>query len=163
MNNGQNAPSMPKDPMVNFRKIITGQNSRGGSRTQLYLDPQEAMKLAQFIYNLANQGKHVKLDLNTSIKTNSQSGHQFESAYVFIKEKQQAMGAPNQQFQQQFNPQQPMGVPQENNQTHFNAQQAPHPQPQFTPQQEKPLEQRIQEMQPPNNNQPTITTNDIPF
>lgn len=82
-----------KDPMIKFRSVIKGKNSKGGDRHQLYLDQENAALLIETIQANITNPKGVKIDLHVSRKTAQESGREFDSAICFVKAVSD-MGAP---------------------------------------------------------------------
>ncbi len=82
---------LPQDPMIKFRAVMRGKNSKGGDRTQLYLAQEQALLLIETLQAHLENPRGVKLDLHVS-KKESQDGRAFDSAIVFVKGVQE-MGA----------------------------------------------------------------------
>jgi hypothetical protein len=78
-----------KDPMVKFRSVIRGKNSKGGDRFQLYIGGNQETgnaDLETFIQVLQEQlgnPKGAKVDLHISQK--EYEGRKFDSAIAFVK------------------------------------------------------------------------------
>lgn len=81
-----------RDKLIGFSNVKRGKNKKGNDRFQLYLTCETATELAEILIEKANgTDVGVKLDLHFNMRTNSHTGHDFESAFMFVKEKQ-AMG-----------------------------------------------------------------------
>ena len=77
----------PKDPMVTFRSVKRGKNSKGGDRTELYLTPEMAQLLIQELTTGLANPRGVKIDLHVSEK--QYEGRTFDSAICFVKPTQE--------------------------------------------------------------------------
>lgn len=80
---------LPQDPMLKFRSVIRGKNSKGGDRSQLYLAQEQALALIEVLQANIENPRGVKLDLHIS-KKESQDGRAFDSAIMFVKAVQEA-------------------------------------------------------------------------
>lgn len=74
-----------KDPVVTFRTIIRGTNSKGGTRLQLYLNSDEAKKLVEALTATLSHINGTKVDLHIDQRKTNDGSRTFESAYAFIK------------------------------------------------------------------------------
>ena len=83
---------LKKDPMILFKTVIAGKNSKGADRFQLYLTPEQLTNLvtAAVEANTASEGRGVKLDLHISDK--EFEGRAFKSAIAFVKATQNPPG-----------------------------------------------------------------------
>lgn len=93
----------PKDPIVGFRSVIKGTNSKGGTRIQLYLGGhqergnQAIKELLEYLAANADNPTGVKLDLHINRKKTHDGTREFDSAFCFVKpveQKQQGTWAP---------------------------------------------------------------------
>ncbi len=73
----------PRDPMITFRSVIRGKNSKGGDRTQLYLNRENIPSLLEVLTANQNNEEGVKFDLHISKK--EYEGRSFDSAIAFVK------------------------------------------------------------------------------
>lgn len=96
----------PKDPMVTFRSTVRGKNSKGGDRTQLYLN----LEMANLLISEITKGLSdplqlgVKLDIHTSKKIAQGTNREFDSTICFVKPVQEASSG-GRSFAPRANPQ----------------------------------------------------------
>jgi len=83
-----NKPALPQDPMLKFRAVMRGKNSKGGDRTQLYLAQEQAIILIETLQANIENPRGVKLDLHVSKKEHD--GRSFDSGIMFVKAVQDA-------------------------------------------------------------------------
>lgn len=74
-----------KDRMIVARATVRGKNSKGGDRTQIYLNTEEAAALVDTLVAAGNNPNGVKIDMHTSEKVNSHTGRPFESTILFVR------------------------------------------------------------------------------
>ena len=79
--------AMIQDKLIGFSNVKKGKNSKGGDRAQLYMTTEAAQELSEIIIEKAAAGKGIKLDLHFTVRKNSSTGREFDSAFMFVKEK----------------------------------------------------------------------------
>jgi len=99
-----------KDVMIKFRTTISGKNSKGGDRLQLYLNQEEGEALLGELQAALQSGgeKGAKFDIHTSDK--EYEGRRFKSSIAFVKPVQEktagGAGAGNRPAPKKFVPKQ---------------------------------------------------------
>ena len=83
---------MEKDQLIGFSNIKLSMNSKGNPRTELYLDFEKAQLMATTIGEAIAKAQEtgangIKIDLHQGKRTNQQTGHEFDTAFCFIKAK----------------------------------------------------------------------------
>lgn len=84
-----------KDTPVTFSTVKFGSNSKGNLRVQLYLKTKEdAENFAALVAQKAGEaaGTGVQLDIHETKNVAKDSGREFTSAIMFVKEKQAMKG-----------------------------------------------------------------------
>lgn len=76
------------DPMVQFRSVKRGKNSKGGDRTELYVNKEEVMALLATLADYADNERGVKFDLHIS-ERQSDDGRKFDGGCMFVKKVQE--------------------------------------------------------------------------
>lgn len=89
--NNQSQPQRPRDPMVLFRSVKRGKNSKGGDRTELMMNKEQATLLINELTKNIDSPNGVKLDFHISVK--EYEGRKFDSAICFVKPVQDRPGA----------------------------------------------------------------------
>lgn len=83
-----------KDPLIGFRSVIIGKDSKGGDRFQLFLTQEEAVNLANALGTSAEGAERgVKLDIHIADRQTNDGSRTFKSAYTFVKVVQEAAGS----------------------------------------------------------------------
>lgn len=78
-----NQVARTQDPMILFRAVQLGKNSKGGDRVQLKLNNEETQKLINELAATLTNVRGAKIDLHISEKT--YQGRTFDSAIAFVK------------------------------------------------------------------------------
>lgn len=89
----QNNQNRPKDPMVLFRSVKRGKNSKGGDRTELFMTKEQAEVLITELTKNLDQPHGVKLDLHVGKRMTNDGTREFDSAVCFVKAVQERPGA----------------------------------------------------------------------
>jgi hypothetical protein len=87
--------SQTKDPIVNFRSVKKGKNSKQGDRIELYLTPEAAAKFASDLAEQAlSSDLGIKVDLHINQRVRESNGKPFDTAFAFIKSTQEGPNGP---------------------------------------------------------------------
>jgi len=78
-----------QDKLISFTNVVRGKNKKDNDRFQLYISPEVAVELAELLVEKASgESRGVKLDLHFATRVVKASGKEFETAFMFVKEKQ---------------------------------------------------------------------------
>lgn len=84
MSNNNNSGEKPKDPMVKFKSVRMGQNSKGGERIVLSLSPEEVDYLVEKVKEGATE-RGVNLDIHITERSTNDGSRNFLSGIAFIR------------------------------------------------------------------------------
>lgn len=76
-----------KDPLIAFKNPKEKVNKHGKMSYTLYLEPEEAIAMAEILIEKGQSPSGVRLDLHFNEGTNGTTGAKFLKAFSFIKEK----------------------------------------------------------------------------
>ena len=79
-----------KDPLIGFRSVIIGKDSKGADRYQLFLTQEEAVNLANALGEGSSNERGVKLDIHIGDRKTNDGTRTFKSAYTFVKQVQES-------------------------------------------------------------------------
>lgn len=81
-----------KDPLISFRSVMIGKDSKGADRYQLFLTSEEASNLANALGDSLDNERGVKLDIHIGDRQTNDGSRTFKSAYTFVKKVQEGPG-----------------------------------------------------------------------
>lgn len=76
---------MDKDPIYGFRSVTVKKDSSGRDMTVLYINQEDVLTIAKDLASNKDNPKGAKLQIHVGDKQNSQTGHSFKSAFMFVK------------------------------------------------------------------------------
>ena len=76
---------MEKDRLFGYRNTIRDKDTKGRDRLQVYLNQEDVPAMIEILQGLTGNEGGVKFIFHTGPKTNSATGHTFDSTFGFVK------------------------------------------------------------------------------